>query len=70
MKRASAILKSLLFAMFFVCIALAVRATGRDEAFRLDEKLVYLFMAALNALVFAIVWSVERMARDKRGAKQ
>jgi hypothetical protein len=67
MKRASAILKSLLIAMFFACIALVIRATGRDETFQLSEKLVYLFMAFLNAAIYAIVRVVEYMVRPTAG---
>lgn len=66
MKRASAILKALFIGLFFVCIALALHATGRDEAFVLSEKAVYLFLSVLNALVFCIVWVVEYMTRPTK----
>ena len=52
--------------MFFVCIALAVRATGRDEAFTLDEKLVYLFMAFVNVALYGIVSVVEYMTKPTK----
>ena len=68
-KRAGAILKALIVGMFFVCLIFAVAYTATDDRIVIHKQLAFLFMAFVNAALYAIIRIVEHIVKPKAWEK-